>query len=85
MVIEPDDWILGKERCGCSPSLMLRSMTLVGVYAAFESLGEEPGKRSMKMSSWLVWNGCRSAKSMSSKAFKIKTRDMTCWENEKGY
>ena len=40
MVVEPDDWILGKERCGCSPSLMLRSMSLAGVYAAFESLGE---------------------------------------------
>ena len=36
MVLEPDDWICGKERCGYSPSLMLRYMSLAGVYAAFE-------------------------------------------------
>ena len=37
MVVEPHDWILGKERCGCSPSLMLTSVTLADVYPAFES------------------------------------------------
>ena len=39
----------------------------------------------MKMGSPSVRDRCGSARSMSSKAIKIKTQDMTCWGNENGY